>query len=321
MGETAKKCGIAALAVGLTMTLAIGGTLAFMTRETEKRVNNFTFPTGTDGLNAMLTEPAWDGVIDYEYAADGSFAAVIYDYIDTDGDTIADSPVYGYTDGDRAQPITNLADIANAKRPIKDAANLDIVYGVDQAKNMIPGQTAAKNPTITNTSTLLDEWVAAKVTFVYRSGTDKGKPLSELDRVKVLQLTDSIVDIDWNETDWERVSGQTTDVSQTFYYKTPLSKVNDGAAPGDYTGSVTEALFTRIKISDKASTEDLKALADMGGFAIYVEGFAAQKDVGADYAAFRTWGLDGNVVFTNTPSETTPANVDEPGIIAAPAIP
>lgn len=328
MGERAKKCGIAALAVGLTMTLAIGGTLAYMTRETEKRVNNFTFPTGADGLNAMLTEPAWDGVIDYEYAADGSSVAVIYDYIEQDGGKV---PVYGYTDGDKDRPITDVADIANAKRPIKDATDQDIIYGVDQAKNMIPGQTAAKNPAITNTSTLLDEWVAAKVTFIYRSGTNKGKPLNATDIANVFD----VVEIDWNvgtgPTDWERQGDMTTSASasQTFYYQSLLTKANDGAGPGEYGGSTTP-IFNSIKVKDTATTEGLKKLSDMGGFAIYVEGFAAQKDVGANYTAFKTWGLgddgifgggDDNVVFTNTPSETTPAaNVDEPGIIAAPAI-
>lgn len=328
MQKKTRNICVSALAVGLVLTVSIGGTLAYMTRETEKRVNNFTFADDT-ALNAMLTEPAWDGVIDYVYAADGSIENVIYDYIDDDNDpSTPEVPVYGYTGGDRSQPVTDPAAAADrGTKPTMDSNDSTYlpVYGAELSKNMIPGQLAPKDPKITNTGTLLDEWVAAKLTFVYGEGSDKaGQPVSATDIAIIMDA----IEIDWNVgTDadsWDRVGGAAADASQTFYYQSILEKAADNAGAGVY-GDETTPIFNSIKVKESVTSAELKRLEDLGGFTIFIEGFAAQSSVGATYSEFKAWafgtdavfGADDNVVFSNTPTDDKPLTSNATGILPA----
>ena len=311
-----KKILMGTVAIGLVAALAIGGTWAYLTDETERRANNFTF--ASDSIDAMLTEPEWDGVVDYEYNDDGTITP-IYDWTDNDSNPdTPDVPVYGYTDGDKSKPITDKSTLVEGTdyRPRTDSTNpaYHPTYGDEQAVNMIPGAEASKNPIITNTG-IVDEWVAAKVTFVHAAGsTDAGKPLDAAEMGKVVDA----LDIDWKvgtSDDWERIGGVESDISQIFYYKKIVAKDSDVTDKGNY-GEATSPIFTKVSVKDSATNQQVKALEDMGGFAIWIEGFAVQSDVSAEYDGFKTWA-DTGVVFNNTPTNEKPAEVSKPGIIPA----
>lgn len=311
------------VAVSLVAALAVGGTLAYLTHETQRRVNNFTFAQSDVALNAMLTEPAWDGVIDYD--DDGT---AIYAYTDVG------SPVYGYTNGERNNPVTEKSSIVDTTtRPSTDEAGNTISYGIDEAQSMIPGSVAAKNPIITNTGNQADSWVAAKLTFVYAQdvynaeGTkihSAGEPLSDTD----LKAVTDIITIDWNTSAsadgdtayWELIDGTYgTTTSLVYYYNTLLAMDTDESE--SVYGDATEPIFTTVSVNSSATNEQLDALNAIGGFDIYIEGFAAQDITGLDtnaesatyntivYSVFKAWGQGGGVVFTHTPTTETPANV------------
>lgn len=303
MKAKTKKIVIGATAMTLVAGTAIGGTMAYLTKQTEKRANNFTFATGT-ALDANLTEPKWDGVIDYEYEEDGTITPV-YEYKDTDGDGKPDTPVYGYEDGDSTKPITDKEDLKDEdkkpSRPKKNPNTDDGSYGDEESQLMIPGQSAPKNPLITNTGDMTDEWVAAKITFVYAEGTENaGKPLNEEDLKKV---TD-VMEIDYNTTDWTRGQGGATSLSQEFYYNSIIAK----------DGGKTTSIFDSVTLSDKATNEQVEALEKMGGFAIWIEGYAVQSEAYDDKAA---WTTSGDAEFNNTPTDEVAVDVVKPGIIAA----
>lgn len=299
--------------VALTLVAAVvaGGTFAYLTHQTEKRVNNFTFAKSDVALNAMLTEPSWDGIIDYEYNDDGTITPV---YAYTDGTDLDGNPtkvpVYGYTDGDTDKPVTDKANITSTtKRP-------NGTYGDEQSKSMIPGSTAGKNPKITNTGNQTDSWVAAKITFVYSTdgnGHKAGTPLNATD----MAVVNDIIDVDYNsnkttDAKWECINTSTDGTSKVFYYKETLAKDTD-TTPDVY-GEETEPIFTTVSVKEEATNEQIDKLNAIGGFVIYVEGFAAQSDVGIkdgaeDYDTFKAWGQAGGVVFENTPTDDNPFDV------------
>lgn len=299
MKSKAKKIAIGGACVALVAAVSAGGTLAYLTAQTERRANNFTF--SSTALAAKLTEPEWDGIVDYEY--DGDTIHPVYDYIDTDDDNDPTTPdvnvpVYGYTDGDPNSPVIDKTDIDDTtKRPNKDDG--EEPYGDEAAQNMIPGASANKNPLITNTCDI-NEYVAAKITFVYADGSENaGKPLNLTDLSAVMD----VISIDYNTetTDWERTEGGEKDLSQVFSYKTVVNP-----------GESTEPIFNSVTVSKAATNEQIKALEDMGGFAIWIEGYAAQSDAVADYETFKS-----EIAFNNTPSDAEPANVAKPGIVGA----
>lgn len=314
--KTVKKIIFCTLVTAVVTAIAIGTTFAYLTRGTEQRLNNFTFASDLDGINAKLTEPNWDGVIDYAYDENGNITDVIYGYTD-EGD-----PIYGYENGDITKPITEPTGNCSGLRPITDSEGNKITYGVDQAKNMIPGSTVSKNPIITNTGTLTDEWVAAKVTLVYAKDVDenrkKGTPLIGEDLTNVTKIIEiNYNDFAENDDDtayWDRIEGTYNQesgntASVIFYYTEILSKSDTESENGE----TTEPLFTNVKVKVSATSTDVAAVDEIGGFDIFVEGFAVQSDVASAYNAnsndtgFYGWGRAGGVVFNNTPTEENPA--------------
>lgn len=322
MKAKTKKIIAGSCAMTLVAAVAIGATYAYLTATTEERANNFTF--STEGLDAEITEPEWDGVIDYDYDVTGyeGVPVPVYDYIDDDNDKdTPDKPVY-YYDGD-GKPHTDIPesgfdpdDVIN-NRPKTDDEGKTIDYGDTAAQDMIPGSVAMKNPKITNLTTKSDEWVAAKITFVYSEEypveADRGKALSNADLAKVKDA----IEIDWNLTEstdkgyWTRVGDAEWDVSQTFYYSEILAKATEGVVP--QWGGVSEPIFNKVSVKSTASNEQIKALEDMGGFAIWIEGFASQAEAYKDYTAWKA----ANVTFTHTPDQggSNNADVAQPGII------
>ncbi|MEG0457096.1 MAG: hypothetical protein RR549_03095 [Oscillospiraceae bacterium] len=266
-----KKILIGMLSLGLVAVVGIGTTLSFLTDTTVSRVNNFTYPSGEKVISAKLTEPKWDGVIDYIYNADGSVK----------------DPVYGWNG---ETPIT-----------VKPAGE---TYGIDKANNLLPGQSVDKNPIITNTGSYTDVWVASKITFVYSSTADvakKGKTLSATDLAAVIDVLEIDYNIGSESNKWTRKTGENnTLLSQTFYYNGVLDNTTKAGGTKE-----TTALFTTVKIKESATTEQLQKVADIGGYAIFIEGFCAQKDVASDSTAWLA-GADGIVTFANTPTDTAP---------------
>lgn len=281
-----KKIFAGVISLGIIAAVAIGGTLSYLTDSTEQRANNFTF--ASNGIDAMLTEPDWDGVIYYLYPDDPDFP---------EGSNADIVPVYGYNEDGK---------------PITEQPN-DIVYGEDNAKNMIPGQTAKKNPIITNTGTMTDEWVAAKVTFVYGEGSSNaGKALNEADWALVKEY----IQVDYNtaESDngyWTQVGAAET-VSQTYYYSEILNKGTETNGKVTY-GEVTQPIFNTVTLSTEADNETVEKLIKMGGIAIYIEGYAVQSDAYSDYAA---WMASNSAVFEHTPTTgyAPDTGVASPGI-------
>ena len=251
MKTKTKKIVIGSTCTALIAAISVGGTLAYLTTETTPKTNNFTF--ASDALTAVLTEPDWDGIIDY---------------VDIDGTV---TPIYGYDEGEdgNLEPITT--------KPTVDADGENIVYGEDVAKNMVPGTVVAKDPTITNTCDL-SEYVAVKVRFVYSSGENSGKPLEGTDLTTVMDVITVDYDADKDTgAVWERKADEDKDdASQTFYYKTEVAG-----------GGSTEPLFNTVTVNEDATSEQINALNEMGGFQIVVEGYAAQADT-VEYDTFKT---------------------------------
>jgi len=311
----------------LIAALAAGGTLAYLTAQTERRINTFSFASE---LDARLVEPNWDGIYDYEYDGSNPIKPLYH----RSGTT----KHYGYTGNGTGTPITTApgSELANAKtlRPRVNRTtdqgnprNSDKLYGDEASVLMSPGTVAEKNPMIFNTSTQLDEWVAAKITFVYASGDDKGKPLSEVHYDDVI----AAIDINWTDfsAKWETIEdGAPCDGQRILLYKEILTKSTaTGGADPDYwnagTNGITVPMFSTVTLKADATNAQVKALEDMGGFAIYIEGFVVQAEVAATYSAFKTWALNGeddyfasgtNLVFNNTPnSSSTSAILSQPG--------
>ncbi len=303
---------LTAAAVG---TLSVGVTQALLTARSRTLVNHINIKG--DGVSALLLEPQWDGIRDFRKI--GVNVYPVYEYRSDSGTT---KPVYGYVDGKYESPVYSAGDPGTGIKPEKNSAGDPVTYGIDSAKDMIPGASAQKDPYIVNTSAEMPVWAAARVTFVYAGAeganglyaSKKGMPLDIPD---MLTLYD-IIDIDYNcdaaSATWERIDqelGDARDVSaadpiQTFYYKSKL-------AAG---GTTTSPLFTKVTIKNTASAEDIKFLKNIGGFAVYVEGFAVQADKLPDgYGEFKTWGTNGGVFFSNTPTTQKPISFDETGII------
>lgn len=331
-------------ALTLTAVISIGGTFAYLTKLTEKRANNFTF--ASKGLNAMLTEPEWDGVIDYEYDENDEFLAPVYEKEQNGG------KVYGYfrrggklwkirytptklnekkndtnwnpEEGTEESELKKWLDenfpddttitYDDYERPSKeeddDSSNDDEdEYGYIEAQKMIPGQEAKKNPFITNTGDL-DEWVAAKVTFVYadNNGHTKGAKVSDTDFAKIKD----VIQIDWLNSDqgtgtWVyagtgSLSSTTYASEMVFYYNKLLQGGND----------VTAELFTTVTVNSAASNDQIKALEALGGFTIYIEGYATQADA---YDA-NTWVSKKEATFESD-NATIIDNTGKLGILGA----
>ncbi len=319
--KKSKKTAIMLLSFLLAVTIVLGGTLAYLTSQTNREVNNFSFPKDSEGLSAMLTEPDWDGAIAYESVTDssGNVSMIpIYDYTEEDN-----KPIYGYITDEAGVEVavTDKSKIdSNVKRPEQNInssdENTSKSYGIDVAEEMIPGATAYKNPMITNTGTVTDEWVAAKVTFVYtHTLTDKdgnvlyksGTPLSD-DDMRTLLL---VVDIEYTNN-WEQINASYDNgeidpiVSQqgaVYYYKAKVAK----------NGGKTTPLFTKVYIKETVESGVYNSLGHLKetGFTIYVEGFAAQSSVAVDYEEFKAWGKNGGVVFNNTPTAGNAVDVSK----------
>ena len=339
MNAKAKKIMVGAGALTLTAAISITGTVAYLTHITEQRVNNFTF--AVEGLNATLTEPKWDGVVDYEYTDDGKVIPV-FGYQEED----PEKPIYGYEGGNKDNPITDPKDpkltgkSIEELRPKTDDEDNPIDYGDKNAQGMTPGTVAGKDPFITNNGEM-NEWVAAQVSFVYGEGSyeDKNnngiKDEGDVDRAgKLLTEADfeavtDVIDIAWTTT--ENVSalidpaeGEYTPNGKWYYdgaetladsYKKQMVFYYDKALAAE-SRDKTAAIFSSVTLDKDATTEQVKKLEKMGGFAIYIQGYAVQE---SEFENGYKWCTSEDVAkFDNSPTEETGVTVTQPGIIGSP---
>lgn len=125
-------------------------------------------------------------------------------------------------------------------------------WNPEDGKDLTPGKEIKKDPIITNTSTNgVEEYAAVKVTF--QSGKNTGTEdapvytdLSDTDAARLLTL----IEIDWNTTDWTLINGTATGANQTYAY-------NHKLAPGE----VSNPLFNSVKIKGDISDADMSWLA------------------------------------------------------------
>lgn len=298
MEQKSKKILIGICAGALVAAVSVGGTLSYLHMATEIRANNFTFGK----LRAILTEPEWDGVIDYEY--------------DEDDDTSDPIPIYGYDED--GNPIYD-----PDKRPEKNPSGRP--YGDEMSENMIAGQEAPKNPMITNTCKY-DEWVAMKITFVYGEDSDKaGQILDYNDDFKALL---DVIEINYDDyvisradytklTDeekaadtgrWVRNNGTASDLTQVFFYSKPLKGSETGTPFSEL--SSTTPIFDTVKVKDYPSNKAMERLIEIGGFAIWIQGYVIQAE---QYASLDEWFNGPLVQFPN--DKPTKDDVARPGII------
>ncbi|MGN0536506.1 MAG: hypothetical protein ACI4M3_00845 [Acutalibacteraceae bacterium] len=296
-----KKCLFAAIVASAVMMLSAGITQALLTGSAQK-VNHINL--SGDAVSAVLLEPEWNGIIDY-VTIDGSEYAV-YEYRNN-------VPVFGYKGGDYYSPVYDHDNSDAGTRAFADANGTPRVYGTDNAKNMIPGSSAKKNPYIVNTSEDMPVWAAARVTFVYagangKNTAKKGMPLDMSDMLTVYDMIEIDYNCDSVSSAWERIDDTpddaygvaASDITQTFYYTTRLD-------PDEQ----TVPLFTTVKVKESVSSEEIAYLKNMGGFVVYVEAFAMQGNQLTDYSDFKAWGIDGGVCFQNTPSKQHPISLED----------
>ena len=322
MNAKTKKILTGAGALALTAAISITGTVAYLTHITEQRANNFTF--AVEGLDAMLTEPQWDGVVSYKYVK-----GQIYPTYGGEGK----STIWGYRNGNPSDPVTGEeppSDMTNITPPNKipnpdyvDSSETPdipetITPGYLEAEKMTPGDVAGKNPMITNIGEM-NEWVAAQVSFVYGEGSENAGKLIEGEDFDAIK---AVIDVAWTSTD---LTTGTIDGSGKWYYDgTAFSKDDyknqmvfyyDKSLVAE-TQDKTAAIFESITLDKEATTEAVKKLEKMGGFAIYIQGFAVQE---SEFSDGSTWCKSKDIAnFGNSPSATEKVTVDNPGIFGAP---
>lgn len=323
MNAKTKKILTGAGALALTAAISITGTVAYLTHITEQRANNFTF--AVEGLDAMLTEPKWDGVVSYKYVG-----GKIYPTYGGEGE----NTIWGYTGGDPDQPVKSKeppSDMTNITPPNKipnpdyvDSSTTPdvpqtITPGYLEADKMTPGDVAGKNPFITNIGEM-DEWVAAQVSFVYGEGSENAGKL--IPDTVVESTIMPVIDVAWTSTDL--TTGTIAGNGKWYYKGTALGENNytnqmvfyyDKSLVAE-TQDKTAAIFESITLDKEATTTQVKKLEDIGGFAIYIQGFAVQE---SEFDNGSEWCKSSDVAtFGNSPTTETGVTVNNPGIFGAP---
>ena len=323
---------VTALSFVLVTALLVGATLAFLVDITEARVNNFTL--ANPDLSARLVEPNWDGIVDYYYV--GGIPRPVFGFM-PNGDRI-----FGFTNGNPATPVTTHTHADAGIPPRNPQGNNPAFpavpgtpYGVDAANEMIPGRVALKNPIIYNTGEIWDIWVAVRVSIVYSvddatSGQESGALMTPADLLKV----QDIININWNldaTTGWVFLDGLNTPANggaggeflgqQILLYRQRIDSAEAFDAlnlPLDGNRTLlygrSNPVFTDVNVNASVTNEEMEALNDIGGFSIFVEGFAVQGDVAATFGGadgFQAWATAGGVDNTIWGS-SWPINVANP---------
>ena len=137
-----------------------------------------------------------------------------------------------------------------------------------------------------------------------------------------LPAVQDIISIDWNvgagANEWAFIGASHADAitegaflnQQTLLFRSEIARTATLAGTptaqqlfASYSANASAPVFTQIDLCDTATTAQMQALYDIGGFAIFVEGFAVQGAAADDFAGFNTWaGVAGNLAFHNSPT-------------------
>lgn len=175
---------------------------------------------------------------------------------------------------------------------------LDENWDPEDGKNIVPGDTALKEPYMVNQSDAATAYVAMQMYLV--KGNHSGGAviaaadlLSAADYRRLLKLVEIRFDTQENAPDfnpkWEAISGDPEmGNGAIFMYDEVLAA-----------GGITEYLFTEVTLSEQASSADLAWIKEtLAGFDIYLRGAAVQADKGVTPAEAKTELLD---LFTANP--------------------
>lgn len=254
-----KKRLIGVIATGLVVVLAIGTTMAYLTHQTNEKLNNFTYSKSGENAHAilaMVTEPGWDGEYGYSYDKDKNVVNTYYD-----------------------------AAFTKTDKPTEDE---QITWGKKQALDLLPGGSVNKDPRITNMGDIADVYVAMRVSFVYAGGSNAGKLMSDADVATVKNCLDISYNTGTDTTKWTAAAGNASSKNELiFYYNSSLAK----KTATDNKGGATTTLFDTVTIPSTKTATDIEPLVNIdGGYTIRIDGFAIQsKNLITDNTTFPTW--------------------------------
>lgn len=252
----------AAVAAIMIMMLAVAGTLAILSYQTNTVDNPFVFVgTGKDkGIYGAITETAWD-------------------------DKVL-NPAFDPNDKENHPELI-------PKVPSGEPENL----GINMAKKVLPGMIIPKDPQLTNASKTTNSsnegwgatpiYAAMKITFV-KGGKSDGTPLNILEYETnfigqdsdnpYIQLSDYIKEDTTKGGKWLEDENNTT-VSRIFYWVDPNNLQNFAVLEQDKS---TSPLFTHVAVSKNLPSDIADTIVSWGGYNIKIEGAVCQ----AEYITF-----------------------------------
>ena len=152
------------------------------------------------------------------------------------------------------------------------ASLLEPSWTEENGQWLLPGEFAAKDPLIENTSlTDTDLFAAMRVAFVYSDSCPdaalRGEILSEQDMEAVNRVVVIDYEADRDGAEWIRFTGESrADQVQHFYYRPVLHR----NLPGD--GDRTVPLFGTVLVKETTKNSAYARLQEMGGFALAIDG-------------------------------------------------
>ena len=153
-------------------------------------------------------------------------------------------------------------------------AEITEVFDPTQAQNLTPGVTVDKEVAFRNTSTgtsAPSQWACIRLRFMNgQTPTPGNANMTQLNEVmQIIYNSAEGFNLGTSGATWVRKNSGALQQEEIFYYNTIV-------APGTKTAN----LFTDVKIKSDATNAELKAIYDVGGFQIEIDGSAVQSDIG-----------------------------------------
>jgi hypothetical protein len=251
-----KKFVLGLTSLVVASAVAIGGTLAFMTTQTNTLKNNFK-AVGT-GISGEIKEPGWNG----------------YNFGDTIPDELTANP--------------KIKDSTVKPDGIRDRTKAETdALGIKKAEAMTPGMTIPKDPTLKNTSKV-SAFMAIKVTYNRVTGYDNdGKAIVTPDRTAFNAIATLAKNAGWKiavKDDYDAANSSIDKDSDIYFFYGNDAAAENNTKPAEVAADgVTSALFNNVVINGHGF--DVQQLKD-NQFQIKAVGAAVQTtDLGTDDAA------------------------------------
>ncbi len=219
------------LATALVATLTIGTTLALLRAQTETVTNTFT---SEKSIEISLREPKWDG---YGFETDTTLPA-----------------------GEAAESMTKISDTAYPRGAA--AANDSPLYGVNIAKQYMPGDLIPKNPIVKNSSQ--DEKVYVAVTIECFDGKENAVSIAYGDKNTENSFVKKFGTLAFNNA-W--VKAGTVGNKMIYIYGT-----TEAPTELDVNAVTSAAVFQEVKLNDDIGEEE----AVLPSFEVQVNAYAIQ---------------------------------------------